>query len=298
MTKKKTWLNLKLVKYVTVGMGVALTSSLFFAQSVSAHNGQSKHAGEHAAHNMQNCRHRGATPFSLNGKSVVLTIESVMADVPENYPSQGVVVREYSRGQVAVKTVGDNLALEGVGDYAYRVQRWNHALERGTSALFGNQAYRLKFHFNSAVGGEWEQVFDNGDSLSGHFAIAKSDAVEPFAPDSTAGKSMALVINRADSDLPAGTHPTAGVVVQSYNDDGTYTGLGFGPATVDHWGTYSYTRVSANTAVEQVVQNTDFFSIPYTLVYSFDSSTSGTWYQNFGFGLIVFGGTFTLFDTE
>lgn len=296
--KNNNWLGLTHVRQVWAGISVVVASSMFLVGSGNAYASHEKSIGERATHHIQKWGHRNATPFSLNGKSIVLTIENVNAQVPQSYPSQGVVVRDYSRSQVAVKTVGDALALEGAGEYVYRVHRWHTAVEKGTSAIFGNQAYRLEYRFESAAGGEWQQVFDNGDSLGGHFTVAKQGEVEPFAPESTAGKSVALVIDSAISSLPAGTHPTSGVVIQSYNADGTYTGIGFGPATVDHWGTYEYTKVSANTAVEQVVQNTDFFTLPYTMVYSFDSPTSGTWYQNFGFGLIIFGGTFTLFDTE
>ena len=70
---------------------------------------------------------------------------------------------------------------------------------------------------------------------------------------------------------------------------------GFGPGTLNSRGTYTYKRLSANTAVEETLQTSDFFSLPYTMVYTFKTANSGVWYQNFGNGLIRFSGTFDTF---
>jgi hypothetical protein len=70
---------------------------------------------------------------------------------------------------------------------------------------------------------------------------------------------------------------------------------GFGPGNIDSVGTYSYKKISAHSAVEVVTQVSDFFSLPYTMVYTYDTPTSGIWFQNFADGLILFSGTFNSF---
>lgn len=246
------------------------------------------------------------TPNGLDGKDAVLTVESVTAADPSLYPSKGVIVRRYTEGVVETQTVGAGLNLPESAvhhqDYRYKLKRRNRVVERGYSALFGGQGYTLSYIFSRRDTGTWTQTFQDGSVLAGRFSVSESLAEAGdesiLAPDVTAGYSAALAMHSGVSELPAGTHPTVAMVVQSYLGDGTYSAVGFGPGSVSHWGTYSYTRVSANVAVEEVIQNTEYFSLPYTLIYTFEDEVSGTWYQNFGDGLIIFSGEFTLFPSQ
>ena len=86
-----------------------------------------------------------------------------------------------------------------------------------------------------------------------------------------------------------------GLALQLYNQDGTFTIKGFGPKTLNSTGTYRYKKVSANTAEEEAIQITDLFTLPYTMVYTFETPTSGTWFQSLGNGFIKFHGTFDTF---
>jgi hypothetical protein len=114
-----------------------------------------------------------------------------------------------------------------------------------------------------------------------------------FAPDSTAGLDIVLAIEKTTSSLPGG-FPTMGAVVQSYGADGTYVYQGAGgPNQLNGTGTYTYAKSSRNTAFEDAMQSSDFFTLPYHMEYTFERPDSGRWIQYFAGGLIVFEGTFT-----
>ena len=119
-----------------------------------------------------------------------------------------------------------------------------------------------------------------------------------FAPSSLAGSDVVLSIVTTESALPGG-FPTMGAVVQSYSADGTYSYQGAGgPHHLTGSGTYKYTRTGPRTAVEEAVQHSDAFILPYVMEYTYTSSRSGEWVQYFADGLIVFRGTFEIAPTE
>ena len=247
------------------------------------------------------CHHDNMASKYLMGKRIIFNIQEVAATDASAYPSKGVIVRNYeSYGEFSSVRVGGGEETSGEGHYRYKRNGYNKALEHGRSSLFNHQRYTLHYSFSKGKAGQWTMDFQNGDSLKGQFSIEPIavPSEEQFAPSSHANMSIALTINHTVSPLPPEAYPTQGVVIQSYLEDNSYTGLGFGPATVDHWGTYSYQKVSANVAVEETIQNTDFFTLPYTMVYTYETPNSGTWYQNFGDGLILFSGNFTTFPTH
>jgi hypothetical protein len=120
-----------------------------------------------------------------------------------------------------------------------------------------------------------------------------------IAPDTHVGKTLALTVLHSASDtLPPGSYPSAGsLILQTYHADGTYTGIGHGPGTVDHHGTYSLVKISDNTLEEktnQIIPSINY-SANYVLEYEYATAYSGTWKQDFSNGLIEFSGTFTIF---
>jgi hypothetical protein len=119
-----------------------------------------------------------------------------------------------------------------------------------------------------------------------------------FAPDSTVGLDVVLTIEKTTSSLPGG-FPTMGAVGQSYGADGTYVYQGAGgPNQLKGTGTYTYAKSSHSTAVEDAMQSSDFFTLPYRMEYTFQRPDSGRWIQNFAGGLIVFEGSFTISRTN
>jgi hypothetical protein len=113
-----------------------------------------------------------------------------------------------------------------------------------------------------------------------------------LAPASTAGLDIVLTIEHTESSLPGG-FPTMGAVRQTYAADGTYTYAGFGGANhLSGTGTYTYTRTGPDSASEDAVQYSDFFTLPYHMEYTFVTPTAGRWKQLFAGGLIVFEGSF------
>jgi hypothetical protein len=119
-----------------------------------------------------------------------------------------------------------------------------------------------------------------------------------FAPDATSGLDIVLTIEKTTSSLPGG-YPTMGAVVQSYAADGTYTYRGAGgPNQLQGPGTYTYVKTSHNTAMEDAMQSSDFFTLPYHMEYTFTRPDSGHWVQQFAGGLIVFEGSFATSPTD
>jgi hypothetical protein len=187
------------------------------------------------------------------------------------------------------------------GSYQYHRTGANTAIEKSIDLSLNNTPFTVKYTFETAYSGKWEENFGNGDLvLSGRFTLEPSNLPieRHLAPASRADTNTALIIKSTESDLPQGAYPTAGLVLQIYAQDGSMVFKGFGPGTLDSTGTYRYTKISANSAVEEVTQVSDYFTLPYTMVYTFETPTSGKWFQNFGDGLILFSGTFDTFSNN
>lgn len=122
-----------------------------------------------------------------------------------------------------------------------------------------------------------------------------STTTNAFALDSLAGYTMALTIDTTDSaTVPAEHLPIDAIVMQSYLADGTLTFNGFGKNAINSKGTYTYSKISSNIAIEETLQISEQLPQPYTykMIYVFESENSGRWYQNFGNGLVYFSGNF------
>lgn len=250
-------------------------------------------------------RPTAVAPHSLAGRVLVLQIEKAVTDLPGKYPSKGALIKRYTkRGKFtahATGTMRDQVADQEqvfYGTYKYHRTGYNTAVEKSVAASLNNTPFTVKYTFETDSSGRWEEDYGNGQlMLSGSFRLeaANLPPSQHLAPATIADTNVALIIKTTKSDLPAGAYPAAGLVLQTYAQDGTMIFKGFGPGTLDSTGTYKYTKISANTAVEEVTQVTDFFTLPYTMVYTFDTPTSGVWFQNFGDGLILFRGTFDTF---
>ena len=247
-------------------------------------------------------------PSNLIGLDMVLQIEKTKTNFSNGYPYKGAVVKRYHKnGKFTAQGTG---TMQGLvpdaqqffqGTYKYQRTGFNTAVEKSVDTSVNNTAFTVKYTFDSETSGRWEENFGNGQLLiSGSFTLEPNDlpTQQHLAPANKANTSAALIIKSTKSDLPSNLYPTAGLVLQTYAQDGTLVFKGFGPGTVDSTGTYKYTKISANTAVEEVTQVSEFFTFPYTMVYTFDTPSSGKWFQNFGDGLIIFEGTFDTFPTK
>ncbi len=237
-------------------------------------------------------------PRSLVGMDVNLQIENASSKLAAGYPNQGVIVKFYKNlDQWQAKGVGGQAQQNNSGTYSYHRTNINTAVEQSTDQE--QNTYITTYTFDSASTGRWTQVYKNGmATLSGKFTMVRNNlpAEQQLAPNNNAGLHIALIIKSGVSaSIPAGSFPSRGLVLQSYAADGTAKLLGFGPGTINSKATYSYKKVSSNTAVEEAIQTSDFFTLPYTMVYTFKTPTSGVWYQNFANGLIQFSGTFNTF---
>ena len=236
---------------------------------------------------------------------MVLQIEKAVTDFPAEYPHKGALIKRYARnGKFTAQGTG---TMQGqvadhqqyfYGTYKYHRTGYNTAVEKSVDVSANNTPFTVKYTFETEASGRWEEDYGNGQlNLSGGFRLESANlpSSQHLAPHTIADTNVALIIKTTQSDLPAGAYPTAGLVLQTYAQDGTMVFKGFGPGTLNSTGTYKYTKISANTAVEEVTQVTDFFTLPYTMVYTFDTPTSGVWFQNFGDGMILFRGTFDTF---
>ncbi|TRY33056.1 hypothetical protein [Aliiglaciecola sp. M165] len=234
----------------------------------------------------------------FHGKTLVLVVEAV-AENSTLHPSQGAIVQKYDRKKVLIQSFGDDIEL--TANSRYRITR-NRArvLKERFEDNNGNELI-TKYVFTSKYKGDWTRFTDDNEYLSsGHFYSIPANATD-FAPESHDEKTVVLSLLLAKSDvLEEGTYPNQGtVVLQSYQNDLTYTGQGFGPGTVSHEGTFSLKKIAPNTFIEETIQTIpDFnYTAPYVMVYHYDNSFSGTWYQMFVDGLIRFGGNFTTYTT-
>lgn len=271
---------------------------IFCHQSASAHNN---------LNDLKNCLGLDA-PANLLGIDLVLQIETATTNLPSGYPYKGAVVKRYKKdGKFTAQGTG---TMQGMvpdnqqafyGTYKYQRTSPNTAIEKSIDVSINNTPFTVKYTFETATSGKWEEDFGNGQlKLSGSFTLTPSNlpADQHFAQADKADTNVGLIIKSTKSVLPAGTYPAAGLVLQTYAQDGTLVFKGFGPGTLNSTGTYKYTKISANTAVEEVTQVSDFFTLPYTMVYTFETSSSGKWFQNFGDGLILFSGTFDVFPNK
>jgi len=236
-------------------------------------------------------------PSQLVGLDLNLQIEKVAPAAA--LPNQGVIVKRYlAQGLWTSQGAGGPGHRQASGSYQLR-HGGDHMLEERSVDDSGQAQSSTRYSFEHPRGGTWVQSLNHGQQqLSGHFTVAPSQPgpAQQLAPASNAGLHVALIIKQALAPtLPPGVFPSAGLVLQSYAADGTLSFQGFGPGNINSKGSYSYKRLSANTAVEEATQTSDFFSLPYTMVYTFKTPNSGTWYQNFYNGLIQFSGTFDTF---
>lgn len=247
-------------------------------------------------------------PVSLAGVDIVFQIEKSVTNFSDGYPYKGAVVKHYNKdgkftaqGAGTMKGIVPDNQLAFSGTYKYQRTGANTAVEKLINSSVNNTPSTIKYIFETSNSGTWEEDFGNGQlKLSGSFTLEQSNlpAEQHLAPAAKADTNAALIIKATKSDLPAGVYPMAGLVLQTYAQDGTLVFKGFGPGTVNSTGTYKYTKISANTAVEEVTQVSEFFTFPYTMVYTFETSSSGKWFQNFGDGLILFSGTFDVFPNK
>lgn len=265
------------------------------------------HASSNDHKNKKDCTDLDA-PATLAGFDMVLQIEKAVSAYPSGYPFKGAVVKRFmkdgrftAQGTGTMKGIVPDNQQAFYGTYKYSRTGATTAIEKSVDISVNNTPFTVKYTFNTATSGKWEEDFGNGQlKLSGSFTLEPSNLPieQHLAPSVKADTSAALIIKTTKSDLPPDVYPTAGLVLQTYAQDGTLVFKGFGPGTVNSTGTYKYTKISANTVVEEVTQVSDYFTYPYTMVYTFDTATSGKWFQNFGDGLILFAGTFDVFPNK
>ena len=242
-------------------------------------------------------------PATLVGFDMVLQIEKAVTAYPSGYPFKGAVVKRFKKN--GTFTAQGTETMQGqvpdsqqafYGTYKYQRTGFDTAIEKSIDVSVNNTPYTTKYTFETATSGKWEEDFGNGQILfSGSFTLVPSNLplAQHLAPETNAGLNVVLFIKNAESSsLPAGVYPKKGIALQTYGSDGNFLIKGYGPQTLDSHGTYTYKKISANTAVEESIQISPLFTLPYTMVYTFETPTSGTWFQNLGNGFITFTGTF------
>lgn len=237
---------------------------------------------------------------AFNGLDFNLQIEKTQGVAAGSYPSQGAIVRHMlGHGQWSSQGAGGLNHRDASGTSQWRRSGENTWVETSTDLSGGPATSTLTYTFEGLHHGRWSWDINHGQAvLSGSFTTSptKPTPEQQLAPVTNAGLHVPLIIKSAVApSLPPGVYPSAGLVLQTYSADGTLTFKGFGPGTIDSVGTYTFKRLSANTAVESTIQVSDFFREPYVMVYTFKTPTSGVWYQNFSNGLIRFSGTFDTF---
>lgn len=265
-------------------------------------NASEHHHSEYLDKNKKNCVSVTA-PTTLLGMDVVLRIENAVTDYPSGFPFKGAVVKRFKRDgtftALATSTQqgqAPDAPQTFYGTYKYQRTGFNTAIEKSIDVSVNNTPYTTKYTFDTATSGTWEEDFGNGQIIfSGSFTLEPSNipAQKHLAPVTNAGLNVVLFITDATSaTLPPDVYPKKGIALQTYAQDGSFLIKGYGPLTLDSHGTYSYKKISANTAVEEANQISPFFTQPYTMVYTFDTPNSGTWYQSLGNDWIKFSGTF------
>lgn len=243
---------------------------------------------------------KAEAPQSIAGMDINLQIENTVSNLTNGFPTQGVAVMHYKKdGTWTAQGTGGENQQAYYGTYKYKRTSVNTAVEKAVDTSLQNAPYTTTYTFETPRSGKWVQDFANGMIIfSGSFTMVPSDLPieQHLAPTTNAGLNVALIIKSATSEtLPASVYATKGLVLQTYSLDGTLVFLGFGPRMLNSHGTYTFKKVSANTAVEETIQTSNLFTLPYTMVYTFQTPTSGTWFQNLGNGLLKFTGTFDTF---
>lgn len=242
----------------------------------------------------------GPAPHELVGLDLNLQIERSEGPAAGSYPDQGVIVRRIlPQGQWTSHGAGGPRHRDRRGHSQWRREGAQALVETASDASGQPAGSSFSYRFDTPHSGQWTWRIDQGQAvLGGSFTTTPSapTAAQQLAPATNAGLHVPLIIKAATSaTLPPERYPTGGLVLQTYAADGTLSFRGFGPGTLDSTGTYTFKRVSANTAVEECIQTSSFFTLPYTMVYTFRTANSGVWFQSFGNGLIHFSGTFDTF---
>lgn len=246
-----------------------------------------------------NTYHKPLAPHSIAGMDIVLRIENTVTNFSGGVPNKGIAVISYKRdGTFAGEGFGDKHHQKYYGTYKYRRTGFNTAVETAIDVAVDNAPHITTFTFETPTSGKWVEDFASGLIIfSGSFTMVPTNLPEDkhLAPSTNPGYT-ALILDTATSNvLPDGVYPSKGLALQRYAEDGTFTIQGFGPGLLNSTGTYSFKKVSANTVVEEAIQVSDLFTLPYTMVYTFETPTSGVWYQNLGDGFLKFTGTFNVF---
>lgn len=241
-----------------------------------------------------------AAPKTLVGLDLNLQVEKAEGPAAASYPSQGAIVRRIlAHGQWTSHGAGGPQHRVSQGSSQWRHDGAHTWVETASDASGQPALYSFSYRFETPHRGQWTWRINQGQAvLSGSFTTSPSTPApdQQLAPATNAGLHVPLVIKASTSPaLPPDAYPRAGLVLQTYAADGTLTFRGFGPGTLDSTGTYTFKRLSANTAVEEAIQTSSLFTLPYTMVYTFLTPRSGVWYQNFANGLIRFSGTFDTF---
>lgn len=232
---------------------------------------------------------------------MVLSIQSVEGDANGTVASKGVLIQRYINSRTYRSSgIGDSRFSDQTGTYRFTNPAHNVAIEYLADSG-SNERIVTKYQFERANFGRFERrILGTGITLKGQFSYAPTQLpeVSHLAESSHNGLTVAVNILAASSaQVPKGQYPERALVLQRYYDDARYTAVGFGPATIPHSGTFQYQKVSANVAIEQTTQVTDYFTLPFVMVYFYETPTSGVWYQDFGDGLIKFSGIFSTFQT-
>ena len=173
---------------------------------------------------------------------------------------QGLLVRQQAAdtfnerlyGTVSEQTIGTNTWLKS----AYNTLT--------DTATVDGVEWQTQYIFTSPDSGTWHRAVGSA-TQEGNFSVTQSGA---------AVIALEVIEGYTFTYTPAGgqafslTYMTGGV----FNND--MPGIN---------GTYDYQRVTANTAIEQGVVTSDGDK-PYTTIYTFETDTTGRWYQNYNNG--------------
>jgi hypothetical protein len=284
----------RLLKYRALQHAIKLISSCLLLISCHFSNAS---LGEHGSPKL--CKGIIA-PQTIVGMQMNMHIENTFTTYTTGVPTEGVTVKHYKKdGAWTAEGTGGLNQQNYFGSYRYQRTGTNTATEKGIDTSLYNTPYTTKYTFEAPDRGKWEEDWGNGQIIfSGSFTLIPGNLPNEHhtAPSTITGMNIALIIKNASSaQLPDDVYPKRGLALQTYAQDGTLAIKGFGPKTLNSTGTYTYKKVSANTAVEEVIQVSNLFTLPYTMIYTFDTPTSGTWFQNLGNGFIKFHGTFETF---
>lgn len=232
----------------------------------------------------------------FEGREFALQVEASSGTELDGLPNKGVyLVHFHDDNRYDSALIGNGAMVVSSGEFALKKLR-------GQVVAYSYDASRAEeiethYYFETPHSGIWQRTVIGQDAqLSGSFSAYAADDVD-FTPDNHIGRTIALGVITSESDIPKEYYPSQGLIMQAYDGYGRYTALGFGPGAVDHSGTYTLTKVAKNIFVEETIQVMENLTAPYTLVYHYETPSSGRWFQNFGDGLILFSGSFTSFET-